>query len=416
MAPMKRPAAAKTGAALRKMPKTASKTAKTAGKAPSAPPEKPVQELDPIAQKCEQVAKAVLDTEGFPAQVLEMLSGALPASLSVVKEDRHRCHEKVLEMVSQVLSAAEESLMVKINRTEAKVGEADSEKASRQSALETAKATETASTETLAAAKAARDEAFDSQEAAKESLKALIETQKVAEQELSVTIQRADALEAVQSGVFEPLRTGSVASEEVQTSLEKLAACGKDFAFDPSLLSSLPGALTKAPDARGSFDVVVVDQIDGEFKKHIAILREKISCGTTAGTEHAAQIAAAQATVTAAEEKLTTTATSVKEAQAAFKESQLAARAAMQATRSFGLEMEEAATELQEFRGKLEALREGPLAVYKELCERSATPPTPAPGDGPTASADTPSDMPVDASMPEPTKTSEATEATAMAV
>lgn len=375
MGPMKRPAASQAGAASKKAAKTPQQRVKAGKKSLAPPPDKKPQELDPIALKCEHVAKTVLDAEGFPPQVLKMLCEALPASLSVTKEDRHRCQEKVLDMVSQVLSSAEGGLIEKINCTEAKLGQADVEKATRASALETAQATEAAASGALMNAKDARDQAFFSQEKVNESLKEALEAQKLLQQELTKTRQRRDALESLQSNVFEPLRLGSAASEEVNVLLEKLAASGKEFTFDPSLLSSLPGALSKTPETRGAFDVVVVDQVDGEIKKHIAALRETISSTEAAGGWHATNVATAEAEVKAAADKLAMTSAGVKEAQIAFRESQTAAKAALKATRSFGIEIEQATAALIEIKGRLEALREGPLAVFKELVERSSSPP-----------------------------------------
>merc|ERR1719336_188822 len=83
-------------------------------------------------------------------------------------------------------------------------------------------------------------------------------------------------------------------AEEVPKHVNLLVPLAKRLALDDSLLTALPSACAGAPDKRGSFDNMVIDQLRQHLDKKFAVLQETLDKAAAAIKEHAAAVAAAQ--------------------------------------------------------------------------------------------------------------------------
>lgn len=360
MAPMKRPAAASAEGAGRKKAKSERNAQKE------------------VVRKVAAVAGAVRKAPGYPKEILQMLAGNLTDCLGVAKEERHPFQVQVIDMVSQVLQAAVASLEGQIAACEAKVGEADGEKVARDAAAAAKAEAHKACVEATVAAKAAHASATEGHRNAKEALEAAKIEQKAGNAELDDAGATQTSLMSAKADAFEPLKNGLLTGSAVKEAVASFVKVGKEQKFDASLMNSLPSAMSKAPDARGSFDTLVISQVEEAMLKELEGLAELLATGAPRKEERAAKVAAATATLeaTVANEKAAKEA--MKAAQVAEKEASDAMKAADRAVKSFAPEMKQLKTELGQHKADLEELKSGPATAFAELLELSNAPP-PAP-------------------------------------
>jgi len=119
---------------------------KAAMKRPAAPAAAPAKrrsmgKIDPIQQKCDSVASALLEAEGLPENVREMLAGSLSSCLSLVKADRHNFQHRVVAMVGEAVSEIGSSINRSIVEAETEVASADTNKAALEAAIQVAEKT-----------------------------------------------------------------------------------------------------------------------------------------------------------------------------------------------------------------------------------------------------------------------------------
>merc|ERR1719379_1307292 len=91
---------------------------------------------NPIQAKCDSVASALLEAEGLPEPVREMLAHSLPSCLSLYKADRHNFQHRVVAMVGEALSEIGTKINQSIAEAEAEVASADTRKAALEAACQ----------------------------------------------------------------------------------------------------------------------------------------------------------------------------------------------------------------------------------------------------------------------------------------
>merc|ERR1719361_1182755 len=67
----------------------------------------------------------------------------------------------------------------------------------------------------------------------------------------------------------------------------------RPMGFDMSLLQAIPTAFAKSPSDRGSFDDIVMSQIEAEFQKCLAKFTDELANGEPAKKDLAAKVEAA---------------------------------------------------------------------------------------------------------------------------
>merc|ERR1711985_5358 len=77
----------------------------------------------------------------------------------------------------------------------------------------------------------------------------------------------------------------------------------KELSCDDSLTSAFQSALGKKPEERGTFDLMVCQQLDDALAKHIQSLDEKLNNFDTELAQKKAAMEGAQAVLDAAKEK-----------------------------------------------------------------------------------------------------------------
>jgi len=327
-----------------------------------------------VSRKIASVVKVLKSAETCPKSVSAMLVASnLDLSLGACKEERHEFQARVVEMVSEVLSSVAAGLQASIQAAEEKVAAADGEKSSREAAVQGATASLAVKTEGAAAAKVSLHDAAAKHKAAAEALAAATAEQKTADAPLEVAEDKKERLQSALTSCFAPLKEGT--SESAKEAVATVAKIGKDFAFDAALLTSLPSALGKELSERGSFDTLVIEQVETELQKQLALYAGQVSEGASGKADRALKVAEASAEMNASAETEKMLKETLKEAEKEVKAAEDALKQANKNFKQFGPEMKTVQSELGEATAALEELKDGALADFKELAERSIHPP-----------------------------------------
>eukprot|EP00438_Fugacium_kawagutii_P010537 Skav214534 [mRNA] locus=scaffold410:425821:445329:+ [translate_table: standard] len=169
----------------------------------------------------------------------------------------------------------------------------------------------------------------DTEKAAREALKVAEKEQKVGDAESVKDETKKGKLENTINSVFVPCKDGAL--EKGISELQKL---GKELGFDTALLTSLPSALQKDPASRGTFDNVVVTNVEDELQKRLAKLKEILAEAAPAREERANKVATCAGAVETFKTKLESLEKVSKESVAALKEAESKAKAATKALKA----------------------------------------------------------------------------------
>eukprot|EP00411_Alexandrium_monilatum_P052890 CAMPEP_0175437084 /NCGR_PEP_ID=MMETSP0095-20121207/55288_1 /TAXON_ID=311494 /ORGANISM="Alexandrium monilatum, Strain CCMP3105" /LENGTH=393 /DNA_ID=CAMNT_0016736747 /DNA_START=37 /DNA_END=1218 /DNA_ORIENTATION=+ len=339
--------------------------------------------------QCGAVAKAVAASADFPPQALEMLGACIPESLGVPKESRHAFQDEVVDMIGKVLAKQEEGLQAIVAEAGAKFDEVTGQKAERARAVEAAVQELSSREEAASAAQTAATEAASARVAAGEAL-AAADAELAASQAEAASVEARRALFAsTLSDIYLPIKEGLAEPAKVREGLSAVVSTGKAFSMDQTLLDALPSAAGKAPGERGSFDALVLQQLDAEFQRCTAALEETIANAEITKKEREEKVVTAAAEVEIAKAAAQESKASLEAARAAQREALATKREAWKALQQWGPELKQTTAALDSAKASLEEFREGPLAAYEALlgytllAPKQAEPEAPAEAGGP---------------------------------
>jgi len=359
---MKRPAASSSGSAGKK------------AKVPSA------------TKQFKEIAAVLSEAEGWPEPVLAMLGENLQSILGQPKEERHEMQVRCAEMVAEVFKNIEESIQKKITDAESKLAEAGTEKARRDDQAAADAAIAAAKATALEEANKALDEASKAGKEATKAVQAAKKEQTAGDAENLANEQKKKDLDAALAEIFQPLKEGAIEEGARKKAIADVTKLGKEFVFDNALLTSLPSALSKKPEDRGSFDGLVVNQLEKALTENAEKLAATLEAAAPAKQARADKVAEAQAVLEAASTKVKDCQEAVKSSEAALKEAEATSKAANKAVKQFGPEMKQTEASLNEAKEELETFVSGAKATFQELVDKSnVVPPEPEAEEAPLA-------------------------------
>jgi len=340
--------------------------------AAAAPPAKrrSVGKADPIRAKCDAVASALLEAEGLPEPVRELLAHSLPSCLSIYKADRHNFQHRVVAMVGEALSDIGTKINQSIAEAEAEVASADSRKA----ALEAEAAKKESEKEEKKAIAISKKEAFDASTTAKKAaaaaLKEAEKEEKAGNKELDEATGKKEELDNFRSTIYKEMTENTATKAGTQA----LAKLGKSFTYDGELIKALTSAFAKAPDSRGTFDKLVVTQFEEQMDKTLAGLSATLAQGEPGKQERATKVASAKSSLevsTVADEACSQ---ALSDARNAETEAQQALDSSKKELAGFFPALEKTVARCEALKAGLTEFSENAMANFKEL-EAYAVPP-----------------------------------------
>eukprot|EP00933_Yihiella_yeosuensis_P016974 TRINITY_DN1432_c0_g2_i1.p1 TRINITY_DN1432_c0_g2~~TRINITY_DN1432_c0_g2_i1.p1 ORF type:complete len:413 (-),score=154.14 TRINITY_DN1432_c0_g2_i1:160-1398(-) len=304
------------------------------------------------------------------ADARKMLSAMILQALCVPATQRHQLQVTAIEMLSGVFATVVKSMQREIDTAAAELATKDASKAAldeKVSAAESSlkEASETSYSKKLACAEAAK--------AVLEAKAALAEAQKQriqGDNSHEEAIRNKAELEEIFGKDFRLLRDGEAEEEAAQGHFENLQRVALTLSIDDSLVNAMPACMLKKPTARGSFDTMVVSQLEEGFTNKVAEITAKIENGAPAAAARKAAVDAAEQHLSAMKQAQSTAADAMR---AAFdtEESQKGVAEVVKAELSAFLpEYGEAEAKKAAKVDQLENFREWNLANFEVLRDR----------------------------------------------
>jgi chromosome segregation ATPase len=299
-----------------------------------------------------------------------MLLAGIPKAFETASEERHQSQAALVSMVGEVL---QEVL--------AKIDEAAAEEQGRYSGIEARKAEldsalATAEQQHSAAAEEAQTKTATMAEATRDAQSAKVLVQEKEEQQRSgdaatlAAQQEKIALEEVMKSSWAVIVEGQ--SDAAADHCSALTPFFKDMNLDQSLMSALPSSCKKKCSERGSFDTMVLDQIETQFKGKLAALVKVIDEAAPAAQQRAAAVEEARAGL----EKAVAAQQAAVEALTAATSAQNSAAAAVQAAKdaveAFEAEHAKATKARDEIALELENFKEYNIASFEMMRDRAS--------------------------------------------
>jgi len=331
---------------------------------------------DPLAAKGDEIAAMLHAAEGFPEAVIHAIATNLDKSLLIPKDQRHAFQEEVVGMIEQVLVSVEKVLQSKAGDAQAKVAGSDSEKSVREQAVLAAEAVIAEKVAAVDAAKAALNEAAGEDAAAKTGMEDAKAEQKAGDAGYVEAAGKKSTLEAMFTNEYETVKQGT--SSTVKKSVQAVVRICKQFGFEPQLLVSAEPALSKPPAERGSFDNLVLQQLEDQIKSVLQQLGETLSNGEADKAARAGKVESAAARLASAIERFQACKVEVATTSSAVKEAESQCMAARKKLKDFGPELELTTSELETANVELRDC-DAVLASFRELQERTSVAPIAAP-------------------------------------
>mmetsp|Transcript_93083 Transcript_93083/g.267803 ORF Transcript_93083/g.267803 Transcript_93083/m.267803 type:complete len:338 (+) Transcript_93083:83-1096(+) len=328
---------------------------------PSKQSSKRAREEDPLA-KCGDVAAMIKEARAdFPTDVLKMLSNNVHNCLARRKDERHDFQSRMVEMMSQTLTSVEGRRASAVHELEKKVGAADGEQAARDALVDSAGEDVKARNEAADAARAAAKEASAAADDAAAALAASKAEQKEGDSAYNQAVQDKSRLEAIVAGEYENFKAHKPMMAP-RKALQRIVALGPEFEFNTQLMEAAATTLPKSQ--RGTFDKLVISELDSLFASTIATLGERIAGDEAARTSRATQVEAATAAHEAAVAVAAERKAELDAANEAAKAAEAARKEAVRAARDFGPELKATKSSLAEAKAALEEVQQV-LAAFK---------------------------------------------------
>lgn len=363
-------------------PKAAMKRPAAAAAPSPAKKRRSAGKVDPTQAKCDSVASALLEAEGLPEPVREMLAHSLPSCLSLYKADRHNFQHRVVAMVGEALSEIGTKINQSIAEAEAEVASADTRKAALEAASQACEHTLESKKAVVSSKKEAFETSTTAKKAAAVALKEAEKDEKAGNKELDEAAGKKEELDTFRSTTYKEM-TENTATKAGEKALAKL---GKNFTYDGELIKALTSAFAKSPDTRGTFDKLVVTQFEEQMDKTLAGLSSTLAQGEPGKQERAAKVASAKSALEVSQVADEACSQALADARNAETEAQLALDSAKKELAAFAPGLAKTCARCDALKAGLTEFSENAMANFKEL-EAHAVPP---PEEEPAAASEAP--------------------------
>ncbi|CAE8622258.1 unnamed protein product [Polarella glacialis] len=230
---------------------------------------------------------------GLTEESRKMLVAMLPHSLLVQAGERTRLQEQAVTMLSDVFQGIMLEMQAEIDSEAGQLVSVQSSKAVLETAAKEAVAALAEASSAYTMRKGSLAEAAKAFLAAKALLADKEKEQRQGDAAHKQALREKDSLENALAEDFRLLRDGEVEAEEAKLHYDTLAGLASKLSFEESLLTALPASMLKKPSERGSFDAMVVAQLEEGLARQIAQLTETVKAGVPAAEARQAAVAAA---------------------------------------------------------------------------------------------------------------------------
>jgi len=306
------------------------------------------------------IGDVIMEAEELPSRCRDMLVAVLPFSLNVKPDERHVIQTAAVEMVEQTLHCKKSSMERIVLAEEeklAKLKSSQTELASAVSAAETALATHK---EVLHTRKCELAEATTAANTSQASLTELTTEQRSADSRLQSIHEEKGSLELAFENHFKPMKDDAAGPH-----FKMLEPILKNIQMEESLLIALPSTCAKSKEHRGTFDNVVIEELEKAIHSKVSALDEAISVETPATVERQAAVQAAEKEHDAKNEAQKQAVAEFEAAQKEQSNRETSFNKAKQELDGLEPEISVATGLIEKAKMALEAFESGPMAGFK---------------------------------------------------
>jgi len=334
------------------------------------------------------VSDAIMDSEQLPERVRAMLVEMMPFSLKYGSDERHELQSMAVDFMEQALTDKKAALGAAATKTDEDLKALKNSEAELEAAVTNGEKALVAQQEVVAAKKAALEQATEADKGSAATFKEKVKAVEDGAKKAAEMKDEKEAISAAFAEHFPPCQEG-----EAKAHYKKLEPFLKKIKIESTLLTALPSCCAKSKEKRGTFDHLVLTELDKAFQAQIAALADTVAAEGPASAQREADARTAEADHN---EKKTAKETATADSQAA--DTQLTAcennlAAAKQAVEDFQpklAEMTESLSKAQQASADFEA---GPFTNFQTFKARiAAVPEEPEPAAEPEAPAEAPAE------------------------
>lgn len=321
-----------------------------------------------------QDVMVALSKAPISAEVTSMLESVVHLSLGEYSDQRHPFQERAIDAIEDILNEAETVLRKDVVDVKSQRDKAVSDKAQLEKDSEEASCLSKAKAEEVRGSKADLAQKARAFRAATKSLAEAEDLRRIDGKKMQEAENKKGDFE-VALGDLVSLKTSQQEGDETSRRTENLMKFLNKYNWCESMLIALPAALAKAPDARGRFDVIALEQLEGELGKLIGEQKEIIVAAAPSQEKCDAAVREAQSSLANAVADQITSAKKIEETAEAAKTCEAAEAAAQKGLRNVNQQAKRLEASLNVAEVEVELFEQGPRQIFKQLKGRS----TPAP-------------------------------------
>mmetsp|Transcript_9131 Transcript_9131/g.17083 ORF Transcript_9131/g.17083 Transcript_9131/m.17083 type:complete len:388 (+) Transcript_9131:88-1251(+) len=293
---------------------------KRAGQVSKAAPPAKVKKVEEEVPKysdplMEGVANAIQQAE-LPEACKEMLLIMFPGSLELPLEERHEFHAMVVRMVGDSIQETHSKMIKEVEEAGSAVEAAKAKQTDLEATAVEADSKLNVAGETVQSKEAALQDATTLASNKKTSFDDAKDAQTKGGAESEALKQEKQTYESAFEDSFKALHQGDLEGQQAVQHYKVIKPLLANLHLDESLSLALPSTCQKKPENRGSFDNVIMEQLDKALQTRIATLGEQIEAGTSATAERAAAVQAAEQELQSAKEAKETAEKDLSDAKA----------------------------------------------------------------------------------------------------
>lgn len=305
------------------------------------------------------IVEAIAQADDLPERCQTMLIDTLPLALSVPSDKRHEIQASIVDMVKQTLDAKKVAMEAAVAVEEQKITGLESARADRVKVVDEAEGSLKTQKEAVQSAKSVLADVTVAVNACLKTLEERQQEHKISADKIATAQTEKTALESAFEAHFKPIKEGVEGPH-----LKELEPYLKNLDIEASLLIAVPSSCQKPLAERGSFDTVVLDELEKALSSKIAALGSTISAETPIARERETGMLGAQEEYNAKKDTQKRAAADLETLQKEECDREGVLKTAQKAANETQPEIDAAKELLEAAKAKLEAFEAGPLAKF----------------------------------------------------
>jgi len=309
---------------------------------------------------------------GLTPECREMLVAMVPSSLLIYSDQRQPAQSQAVKMLQDVFETIQEKMEAELKDSDARLADVKVNHDAIQAKVQGAEGVLAAALDEVSKHKGILADVTRRVLEAKAELSKKEKDRAQGKADLRKVQEEKAAIDAALEN-FTKLRDGEYEPGQADSHFEAITGVITSLLVDESLFTAMPASLKKIPQERGSFDAMVVAQIQEVFAKLAYTVTASIEAAGPAAAQREAAVHAAEHGLAAARDMQLRLSLNLRAALAAAEEAQVALDKTKEELASFMPTLSAAQAIQDEKSVSLEVFRSHNLGSFQRLRDRVAT-------------------------------------------